>query len=453
MTGVDRSRLPAVKPDSVFHFPPVQRARLSNGLDVRVVPHRSVPIVSVVLLVPGGSAADPADRFGLAGMTADMLDEGSDGRDALGVADAIARIGGDLEVDLSADATTVSLTMLRRFLPEGMNLLAGIATRPTLADRDVMRVRTLRLDRLRQLRDHAPAIAERVFARALYGKHPYGHTGLGDERSLTAISTDEVRTFHTRVFAPGCSTLVLTGDASVDDLVAAAEGAFGGWMSDAPGADPSLSLRALETSPTRLTLVTRPGAAQSELRVGHPSVSRSTPDYHPLLVLNTVLGGQFVSRINMNLRQEKGFTYGARTGFDLRRGPGNFSVQTSVQTEVTEAAVSEVLKEIAEIRSTRPPSDEELSLARASLTLGYPRGFETAQQVARGVASLALHNLPDTYFEEFVPTVRAVTRQTVIRVAETYLDPSHLLTVIVGDVDRIGSMSTLRLGEPVVTTV
>jgi zinc protease len=411
-----------------------------------------VPLVSAVLLVPGGSAADPDDRFGLAGLTADMLDEGSDGRDALAVADAIARIGGDLDVDLSPDATTVSLTMLRRFLPDGLDLLAGIATRPTISDSDVARVRTLRLDRLRQLRDHAPAIAERTFARVVYGGHPYGHTGLGDEASLAAITTEDARAFHTRVYTPAPATLVLAGDATVDELMTAAERAFGGWTSDAPGADTSLALAAPETSSDRLTLVGRPGAAQSELRVGHPSVSRSTPDYHALLVLNTVLGGQFVSRINMNLRQDKGYTYGARTGFELRRGPGTFNAQTSVQTEVTEAAVAEVLKEIAEIRDARPPSDEELDLARASLTLGYPRGFETVQQVARGAASLALHNLPDTYFEEFVPTVRAVTRQTIARVAETYLDPSRLATVIVGDVDRIGPMATLRLGEPVVTT-
>jgi zinc protease len=453
MTGVDRSKLPAVQPEGTFRFPHIHRDRLTNGLDVRVISHRSVPIVSAVLLVPGGFAADPLDRPGLAGLTADLLDEGSDGLDALGVADAIARIGGDLDVDLTSDAISVSLTMLSRFLSNGLELLAGIATRPAVADPDVTRVRTLRLDRLRQLRDHAPALAERAFARALYGDHPYGHTGLGEESSLAEISTDDIRAFHARVFAPARSTLVMTGDASVEALLAAAERAFGSWTNGAPGADTSLARRAPASSAARLTLVGRPGSAQSELRIGHSSVSRSTPDYHALILLNAVLGGQFVSRLNMNLRQDKGFTYGARTGFDLRRGPGNFSAQTSVQSEVTSAAVTEVLKEIAEIRDTRPPSDDELSLARASLTLGYPRGFETAQQMARSVASLALHELPDTYFEDFVPTVRAVTRDAVVRVAEKYLDPSRLLTVIVGDVDRIGSMNAVGLGEPVVTTV
>lgn len=453
MTAVDRSKLPVVLPDGVFHFPTLHRGRLSNGLDVRAISHRSVPVVSAVLLVPGGFALDPERLPGLAGLTADLLDEGSDGRDALSVADALTRVGGDLDVDLSPDAIVVSLTMLSRFMDRGLDLLAGIATRPTLADGDVERVRTQRLDRLKQLRDHAPVMADRVFVRAIYGDHPYGHTGLGDETSVAAITADDLRGFHARGFVPSRATIVIAGDADVETLVAAAERAFGGWTHAGADADPDIVLRPAHPSATRLTLVSRPGSAQSELRLGHPSVSRSTPDYHALLLLNTVLGGQFVSRLNMNLRQDKGYTYGARTGFDLRRGPGNFSAQTSVQTEVTAAATQEMLREIAEIRDGRPPSEDELSLARASLTLGYPRGFETAQQVARGVASLALHNLPDSYFEEFVPRVLAVPREAVIAAAAKHLDPAALVGVIVGDVERMEpAVHTLALGEPVVTT-
>jgi zinc protease len=170
-----------------------------------------------------------------------------------------------------------------------------------------------------------------------------------------------------------------------------------------------------------------------------------------MVLLNMILGGQFVSRVNMNLRQEKGYTYGVRTGFDLRRGLGPFVLQTSVGTEVTAAAIREAIKELDDIRNARPASEEELALARASVTRGYPRGFETAQQVARGVTSLALHNLPDTYFEEFVPRVEAVTREEVARVALQYLDPARMLTLAVGDFDRIApSLASLNLGEPVV---
>jgi predicted Zn-dependent peptidase len=193
--------------------------------------------------------------------------------------------------------------------------------------------------------------------------------------------------------------------------------------------------------------VPRPGAAQSELRLGHVATSRRTPDYHALVLLNTVLGGQFVSRLNMNLREDKGYTYGVRTGFDLRRGDGPFVLQTSVGTEVTVPALGEAFTELREIRDGRPVTADELALAKSSVALGYPRGFETVQQIARSVAQLALHDLPDSYFEEFVPRIEAVTLEEVAAAAQRYLDPDRMATVIVGDQERVSeTLSVLGLG-------
>jgi predicted Zn-dependent peptidase len=193
--------------------------------------------------------------------------------------------------------------------------------------------------------------------------------------------------------------------------------------------------------------VSRPGAAQSELRIGHACAARSTPDYHALLILNTILGGDFVSRLNLNLRESKGYTYGVRTGFNLRRGIGPFAMQTSVGTDVTGPAVQEALAEINAIVDARPATPEEVALAFASLSKGYPRGFETAGQVARSVAQLALHNLPDSYFEEFVPRLSRITADDVGAAARQYLVPAKMTTVIVGDVDKIhGSLPGLGLG-------
>jgi predicted Zn-dependent peptidase len=183
----------------------------------------------------------------------------------------------------------------------------------------------------------------------------------------------------------------------------------------------------------QLAIVPRDGAAQSELRIGHLSARRDTPDYAPLLVMNAILGGQFVSRLNMKLREEKAFTYGVRTGFDWRRGIGPFSVQTSVHTAATAESIADTLAEISGLRGPRPATEQEMTIARASLTRGYPRNFETVQQVARSVLQLALFDLPDTYFEEFVPKVNAVTADEVTRVARTYLDPSRAIALIVGD--------------------
>jgi predicted Zn-dependent peptidase len=457
VSPVDRSRLPDVEPPRSFRLPEIRRQRLASGLDVRAIAHRSVPLVSASLLIRGGSAADPADRPGLTGITADLLDEGADGLDALALADRIARIGGELDLEVGHDAVLVTLTMLASFMPQGLALLSAIVTRPSLTDADFDRVRALRLERLRQLRDHPAAVAERAFAKFLYGAHPYGHPSTGTEEGLGAATADDARSCYRRLFAPEAATLVMVGDFSQDDLIAAAGLAFDGWRA-APG-PPALDRDAGRrlapaAQPHRLGVVPRPAAAQSELRIGHVCASRDTPDYHALLVLNAVLGGQFVSRLNLRLREERGYTYGVRSGFDLRRGLGPFVVQTSVDTAVTAEAVRESLVELADIRGARPPSDEELELAKASLTRGFPRAFETAQHVARAVAQLALYELPDTYFEQFVPGIESVSRGDTLRVAERYLDPSRLVTVIVGDLERTrAGLVSLELGELQVLTI
>ena len=313
----------------------------------------------------------------------------------------------------------------------------------------VLYFRELRLNRLIQLRDLAPALADRAFARMLYGDHPYGHVPLGTESSLQSLTLDEVRRFHGAMFTPSSMTVVAAGDAPHDLLAGSVEAAFGGWRASSADGDPADPSRwPLPPNPQeRLAIVHRPAAAQSELRIGHIGVPRRTPDYHALLVLNMILGGQFVSRINMNLREEKGYTYGARTSFDFRRGPGPFVLNASVQSEVTVDAIIEALAELHAIRGSRPVTPSELETGRAALTRGYPRNFETAEQISRGAAQLALYDLPDDYFSTFVPKVLAVDRAAVTRVAEQHIDPSRLLTVIVGDREKVApGLPRLNLG-------
>jgi predicted Zn-dependent peptidase len=451
---VDRSRLPAPGPNARFTFPDIHRRVLSNGLEVRAIAHRNVPVVSAALLVPGGTAADPVERPGLAAFTADLLDEGSAGRSALEVSDLLARYGADLDVDVGPDAIVMALTTLTRFLEPALRLLAEMATSPNLATPDIERVRKLRLERLRQLRDHAPAVAEHGFMRLLYRDHPYGHLGIGSEAALRATTHGDLQAFHQGAFVPAGATLVIAGDAPADELFEVAAATFGSWEARADGV-PIDRLAGLAPPPlipaNRLAVIARAAAAQSELRIGHVCASRDTPDYHAMVLLNMILGGQFVSRINMNLRQDKGYTYGVRTGFDLRRGLGPFVLQTSVGTEVTAPAIREAVKELEDIRVERPATAEELAMAQASMTRGYPRGFETAQQVARGVASLALHNLPDSYFEDFVPRMEAVTLEDIARVAVQYLDTARMVILVVGDHTKIAStLTALNLGEPIV---
>ena len=457
MSPIDRSRLPVPVADRPFHFPRIVKRLLPNGLELRAVTHRSVPVAAIVLLVPGGSAVDPPDAHGLVSITAGLLDEGSRGQSALEIADRVARIGGDLDLEVGMDAVVIGLTTLDRFLDAGLAMVHEIVTEPNLANDDFNRVRNLRLERLRQMKDHAGAMAERAFARVLYGDHPYGHLSLGSEAALNGLTVEEIRTLHAAMFTPSGSTLVVVGDRPENELLDAAAAVFGEWR-PAAASTPIDRDAALVPAPDRpevkLATIARPGAAQSELRIGHACAPRSTPDYHVLLILNTILGGDFVSRLNSNLREQKGFTYGVRTGFNLRRGTGPFVMQTSVGTDVTAAALTEAWREIREISTTRPVTDQEVAQAFASVSKGYPRGFETAGQVARSVAQLALHGLPDSYFEEFVPKLAQVSVSDVTRVAQQYLDPEKMTTVIVGDLDKIaGTLTGLGLGPHRVMTI
>jgi len=450
---VDRSQLPRVSDEITFVFPRIAHHRLENGLAVRTVEHHSAPVVTVVLLVEGGAGADPAGEEGLNALVADMVDEGTGVMSALDVSDALARIGADYDVEVGPDATTFTLTTLSRFAQRGASLLADIVARPSLMAPDFERVKQLRLDRLRQLKDLAPATAERTFLRLLYGGHPYGHLAIGSEASLGRLTLEQVARWHSTGYRPDRATVVVAGPLAHVHLAEIAAGAFGSWESgsrhhgEAPV--PAAEMPVPARPSARLAIVPREAAAQSELRIGHLSARRSTPDYPALLVMNAVMGGQFVSRVNLKLREEKGFTYGARTGFDWRRGPAPYVLQASVHTAATAEAIQDSLRELEDIRNARPATESELALAKASLTRGYPRNFETGQQVARSVAQLALFHLPDTYFEEFVPKVQAVSVGDVTRAAAKYIDPQTCATLIVGDHAAIAdSLVSFGLGQP-----
>jgi predicted Zn-dependent peptidase len=407
-------------------------------------------LISVLVLVRRGSAADPHGQEGLAAIVGDLLDEGCGELDALALHEALGRIGAQLDTEVGSDATLLGLTMLSRSADRGAALLASMIREPRLDARDFERVRDLRLNRLVQIRDMPPALADRAFNQLVYGGHPYGHLAIGSESGLRGLSLAGVAAFHAAAYVPAHVTIIAAGDGSHDDLASLVFREFGDWTPGPGVASDDASVMAPPPAPaTRLALLHKAGAAQSELRIGHMSVGRSHPDYLRLLVLNMVLGGQFVSRINMNLREDKGYTYGARTGFDARRGLGPFLLQASVQSDATAAAIRESIGEIAAIRGERPVTRAELETGRAALTRGYPRNFETAEQVARAAAQMALHDLPEDYYTTFVPSVLAIHERDVTDAAARHLDPERLLTIIVGDRDRVGAtLPVLALGEP-----
>jgi zinc protease len=445
---VDRSRLPEPTATRTLPFPAIEKSALPNGMRVWTVHHTQVPLVAFTLLVRRGAASDPPGQEGLAAVTADMLDEGSGDRSAIEMHEELARLGAQFDIDIGSDATVASVTVLSRFAQRALALLSDIVVRPALREHDFARVRQLRLHRLTQMRDMPGAVADRAFLKLLYGAHPYGHSPIGNETSLATMHVDDVRAFHARAIRPSTATLIAVGDCDHDGIVRHASEAFGDWdgVSDAEVAPGGALPQA-----ARINVVPRPRAPQSELRIGQVAVGRDTPDYHALVLANTILGGQFVSRINLNLREDKGLTYGARTAFEFRRLSGPFVLQVSVQTSGTAKAISESIGEIAGIRGSHPVTPDELALGIAALTRGYARSFETGEQIGRAALQLALYDLPDDYFEQFVPRIERVTSDEVSRVMERHVDPLGLTTLIVGDFDAIGrDLGGLGLGEPVV---
>lgn len=434
--SVDRSRLPAVGPDRAFRLPRPTRSVTATGSALWVIEHRDVPVVAVLALLPAGSAQDPPALPGLAALTADLMDEGAGSRDSLALHEALAGLGAHLEIECTSDATVVGVLTLTKHMEPALGLLTDVVFRPRLGQDDFERVRTLRRNRLSQMRDLPGATADRLFLETLYGAHPYGHLPIGTEPSLDRVTLDDVRAYHAGAFDPARTTIVVVGDITHDQMrpivdralqAVAPAGAAAAHQAPAPIAAPA--------GPPRheVLLVPRAQAQQSELRVGRIGVARATPDYHALVVANAVLGGQFTSRINLNLREDKGYTYGARTYFDFRAGPGPFLVQVGVQTDATAAALREIFAEMDGLGGARPASAREMELARQGLTRGYARNFETAEQVARAMVQLSLHGLPDDTFDQFIERVRAVTSEDVTGVARRYFVPGEMLAVIVGD--------------------
>ncbi len=450
--GVDRSRLPLPGPAPAARFPAVARRRLASGMALRAGRHPGPPVVHWLLLWRAGAAADPPARPGLAALTADLLDEGTEARSVLELHGALDRLGARLALHVGADATMVSLTTLEHHAAEGLALLLEVVTRPRFADRDFDRVRGLRRSRVRQMRTVPAAVAERVYLETLYRGHPYGHLGIGTDEALARMTVDDVRRFHRERYRLGAATLIATGPPSADAFADMAERAVGNLpagTADAPEPDAAPAAGAPGPPPARLVLVDRPAAVQSELRIGHVAAPRRTTDYHALQVLNMVLGGQFVSRLNRSLREEKGYTYGVRTAFQFRRGPGPFVMQGSVQADATVEAVREVLDEMRGIGGERPATPPELDLARSALTRGFARGFETAGQVARGVAQLVQHDLPADEHDRFVPAVAAVDAPAVTAAAARHLQADQAVVVVVGPAAEMErGLGTLSLGDP-----
>ncbi|HYS53830.1 MAG TPA: pitrilysin family protein [Thermoanaerobaculia bacterium] len=417
-----------------YHFPQVTRETLGNGLEILVAENHNAPLVAVRALICSGADRDTAALAGLASMTTELLDEGAGARDAIRLAEDLGLLGASLVTGTDWDASYVSIDVLSRNFAPSMDIFADVARRPMLPESALERVRSERLMELLQQREEPSAIAGKRFSNLLYGSGTYGNSVLGNPESVTRFKIADVRRFYNENFIPNNTAIVIAGDIQARNAIAGVRRLFEDWTRGPEPPRPSISPKAIEAS--RVYLIDRPNAVQSEIRVGHIGVARSTEDYFPLTVMNALLGGVFNSRINLNLREQHGYTYGARSAFAFRRQAGPFVVSAPVRNEVTLESVTEVLNELRRIR-TGDIEERELEDTKNYLAGVFPATVQSASDIAGRLLDMELYDLPRDYFDRYRENIGAVSAADVARVANKYIDPDRALIVIVGNASQI----------------
>lgn len=454
LPAFDRTRAPALTASPPLSVPAVRAARLENGAALKVVEHRELPLVHITLQFAGGARLDN-ETAGLASFVATMIREGAGTRDANALQSELAYLGASLGASADWDNTSITLRVAKRNLEPALDLMADVVLRPTFASADVRRQRDLRLAGLLQQRDQPRTLGTMAFNQALFpAGHPYRRSLGGDSASTARLDSAMVRAFHQGAYRPMRATFTIVGDISEAEARTLLTRRFGSWrIAGAERTPAPVLVTPTRTTARRVILVDKPGAAQSVVMIGASGVERTTPDYAAIQVMNTILGGSFSSRLNSNLRETKGYTYGANSGFQWRPLPGAFVASADVRTNVTDSSLVEFFKEIAAIRDT-PVDAAELERAKAYIALGVPGDLESTAQIAGQITSLALFSLPLTWLQEYVTAVNAVTVADVQRVARRYLPTEAATIVVVGDLATIrAGIEALNLGPITVLTV
>ena len=429
---LDRTKVPAPGQTPVLHVPTWTRTQLSNGATLIVSERHNLPLVSFSITFLGGSNQfEPAARRGVAAMTASMLTEGTTTKTGDQLSDALQLLGTGVGANVSAEEGTLNFVSTAKNFDATLAIVSDMMLNSTFPADALERLRGRTLVNLTQAKDQPTVVGAQVFAKILYGDaHPYGQRTT--ETSVKAITRDDVVAFHKAYFQPGRAIITVVGDTTTAKAKAAVEKAFATWAKG--GEKPSFDYPKLpELQPAKIYLVDKPGAAQAVINIGLPGPPRDTPDYFALQVLNTILGGQFQSRLNANIREQKGYSYGVNSNFGYGKGPGAFRAGGSIFIAKTDAALIEFMKELKGIVGEKPITDEEIKTAKESLIQGLPQRFASVTAISNAITSLTVQGLPDDYYQTYAKNVSAVTKEDLLRVAKKYIDLNHLAIVIVGD--------------------
>jgi zinc protease len=449
----DRTKPPAIGPAPSLKLPTIQKTRLSNGLGVWIVEHHEVPLAQINVIVRSGSAADPIGKYGVGSLAAAMLDEGAGTRSSLQLADALEFLGANLSTTSSYDYSAIRSSVPVSKLADALPLVADVALRPTFPASELDRLRQERLTGLLQARDNPAQLIQLAFPRVLFGPtHRYGTSANGLPPAIEAFTVADLQAFYRAHYRPDNATLLVVGDVMPAAILAMLEQHFGAWKSEGMASLVAEVPTAPQLKSRAVYIVDKPDAPQSQIRIGWVGVPRSTPDYAALEVLNTILGGSFTSRLNQNLREKNGYSYGASSAFDMRLSAGPFLATAGVQTDKTGPAIGEFFNELNAI--VKPIPDNELAKAKNYVALSFPGEFETTGDLARKLEELVVYKLPDDTYSNFVASVNKVTAADLQRLAARYVQPDKMAVVVVGDRKAIeGPIRQLNLGPITFLTI
>jgi predicted Zn-dependent peptidase len=435
MSPLDRERPPEPAAIRPFEFPHVDRSRLDNGLSLLSARYGRLPLVTVQAVIDAGTAGEPAERAGLAHLTANALDTGAGERTGDELAWAFERLGVELHADAVWDAVVVTATTASRHLDALLALVAEVVRRPSFPESEIERLRHEQVASILQRRKEPRALASDMAAHFIFGRDvPYARSLLGLRAHVEQMTPADVVGYHRSRFAPSTTTLMVVGDVEAEDARSRVVRHFGDWAGS-PRTPPTFEVSP-GTERSTVFVVNRPGAVQSEIRVGQVGVPRTHADYFALEVMNGLIGGTFTSRLNLSLREKHGFTYGVRSGFGYRRAAGPFLIHTAVGTDVTARAVEEILKELRSVAADGVTEDEVIR-TRDYLAGVLPLQLQTTEQLAGRLAELVVHDLPADYFDDYRERVESITADDVVRVAREHLRLDNLAIVVVGDAESI----------------
>ncbi|MFI5211632.1 MAG: M16 family metallopeptidase, partial [Ignavibacteria bacterium] len=433
---LDRSKPPVPGPPKDVQFPDYFDTTLPGGINVLVIENNKIPAVSVRLVFKNAGSYYDNGKYGLASLTAELLTKGTKNRSATQIAEEIDFIGGNLNSGSDWDGSYVSLSLLKKHLNIGIDVLADVVLNPVFSEDEISRVKEQRLSSILQGKDDAGNLTDKMFNKVLFGNHPYAFPAEGTEESINSMTRADYEDFYKNHYLPQSLILAFVGNITKEEAIKIVNDRFSNW-SGTPQENSDVKVYLIDDrKPNSVDIVNKPGAVQSNLRVGHIGISRNNPDFIAVTVMNTILGGYFGSRINYNLREKHGYTYGARSGFNTKIYPGDFSVDADVRNEVTDTSVSLIIEELNRIIKEEV-TDEEFQTVKNYLTGVFPLQLETANAVASRVINLKLYNLPRDYYNSYISSINSLTKQDILNAAKKYIHPDKLFIVVSGDAKAI----------------